>query len=1202
MQPYKRRAGLWAGLLGLLSALTATANTPPVAIPQGIGTLANQSKGITLNATDAEGDPLTFAIVSAPFRGQLVGTPPTLTYVPGANFTGTDNFWFTASDATGTSTPAMVSIGINAIGNQPPVIAWTGIVTGSQVAAPATVSLAATATDPDGSIDRVDFLLGFDLLLSSTNAPYAVSWSGVPPGTYTLSAKARDNGGSRTYSTPVVITVTGAGSPATLTVSGGSGGGSYPPGTAVVIAAPVLAGKTFSTWTGTGIANLNAASTVVQMPATNLTVTAVYKSTSTPPPPLTYTLTVVNGTGGGQYAAGTSVTLTAASAPPGKAFQQWTGATVVSPASTTTALIMPAASTAVSATYYTLSPVALTVIGGSGSGSYLPGTQITVAANPPAPGVTFSQWTGTSVASAGAPITTLTMPSTPATLTANYTPLPAPTSVAGITNPILFVAQIPIGFDFTTIGSAFGNHKSTTDSAGRGGDLYIRYPDGTLKNLTAAAGYGVASGFQGTNGIAVREPSVHWDGTRAVFSMVVGSGAMAYQTPANFWQLYEITGLGQGENPVITQVPNQPVNYNNISPCYGTDGRILFTSDRPRGGQAHLYPQLDEYELQPTVSGLWSLDPATGNLFQLDHAPSGVFTPFIDSFGRVIFTRWDHLQRDQEADLDRDAMAQGLSIPFGVFNYSDESSSAKVLAGNTTEVFPESRLTSGIVNGHTFNLFFPWMINEDGTEEETLNHVGRHEIGSYLEPSLLNDNSLGYFYNTALRVNHAVCDHFFHISEDPKTPGLYYGIDGPEFGTHASGQILTLVGPAGMDADSMTNQYITHPETKSFTTTPTTNHSGLYRNPVPLSSGPLIAAHTTNTASETRRGVSSDYLYQLKTLKKVGGYWVTDQPLTSGLTKSVSYYSYGGGLVTYSGPLWELSPVEVRARPIPSHAHTPLGAPEQQILDEEGVDATVLSSYLRQNNLALVVSRNVTTRDHADRQQPFNLRIAGTTNKTIGNGGKLYDIASLQFFQGDQIRGFGLYSTNSAPRLGRRVLAQPMHDSSALANNPVDPTLPSGAVKLGMDGSMAAFVPAQRALTWQLADTNGGAVVRERFWLTFQPGEIRTCTSCHGVNTKDQANHPAPTNKPEALRSLLQGLKATVNLSTSGAAGSALPAPGRVTLNLSAQPRTAYRLEASPDLRQWTTVGRYTTDDAGQLRVHLQDVSASVGRYYRLAE
>ena len=38
--------------------------------------------------------------------------------------------------------------------------------------------------------------------------------------------------------------------------------------------------------------------------------------------------------------------------------------------------------------------------------------------------------------------------------------------------------------------------------------------------------------------------------------------------------------------------------------------------------------------------------------------------------------------------------------------------------------------------GHTFNQFFPWQINEDGTAEETINHIGRHEIGgSYCSAS-----------------------------------------------------------------------------------------------------------------------------------------------------------------------------------------------------------------------------------------------------------------------------------------------------------------------------------------------------------------------------------------------------------------------------------------------------------------------------------
>src|SRR5207237_9819673 len=108
-------------------------------------------------------------------------------------------------------------------------------------------------------------------------------------------------------------------------------------------------------------------------------------------------------------------------------------------------------------------------------------------------------------------------------------------NAAQLPAPILFVTQVPIPADFTTIGSVFGNHQASLDSAGRGGDLYIRYPDGTLKNLTRAAGYG-KTGSQAGTGIAVRQPSVHWDGAKAVFSMVIGAPAKQYQVQTYFWQ------------------------------------------------------------------------------------------------------------------------------------------------------------------------------------------------------------------------------------------------------------------------------------------------------------------------------------------------------------------------------------------------------------------------------------------------------------------------------------------------------------------------------------------------------------------------------------------------------------------------------------------------------------------------------------------
>jgi len=690
-----------------------------------------------------------------------------------------------------------------------------------------------------------------------------------------------------------------------------------------------------------------------------------------------------------------------------------------------------------------------------------------------------------------------------------------------ITNAILFVAQYPVVDDFITIGSTFGNQHGGVEYCGRGGDLYIRYPDGSLKNLTRAAGYGTANQFQGSVGIAVRDPCVHWNGTKALFSMVIGGAAARYDLVTNFWQMYEITGLGPSDTPIVTKVPNQPLTFNNIAPIYGTDDRIIFATDRPRNGQMHLYPQLDEYESAPTVSGLWRLDPASGALELLDHAPSGDFTPSIDSFGRVVFTRWDHLQRDQQADGDK------VTPTYGTFNYSDESANALWLTNNRTEVFPEERYPVGNINRHSFNQFFPWMMNEDGTEMETVNHIGRHELFTYIEESFLDDPNLQEYQGISTGGHNTnAINSFMQIREDASQPGRYYGVDCPEFQTHASGQIISMVAPPAWNADTVTAVSVTHPDTASYNldgAPAAPNHTGHYRDPYRLSDGTLIAVHTPETRADhndaTYQNPKSRYDFRIKTMQFVGGYWTANQPLTPGIQRAVSFWS-PDVLITYTGLLWELQPVEVKARTRPPTRFPALATQEQQVLAEEGIDEAVLRDYLVENNLALVVARDVTERDRADKQQPFNLRVADGGKQTLGALGKIYDIEYFQFLQGDQLRGMGLgVYGNTQPNPGRRLLAQFMHDTNV--NNGAT-SGPPGSVKIAMDGSVAAFVPARRAMTWQSTDDAGNPVVRERYWLTFQPGEIRTCTSCHGVNTRNQAVQPAATNRPEALRQLLQ--------------------------------------------------------------------------------
>ena len=140
----------------------------------------------------------------------------------------------------------------------------------------------------------------------------------------------------------------------TLDVVNGTGSGAYPAGKVVKIKANAPpSGQSFLDWTGATVGNPKASSTTLTMPEENTTVTANYSS-----PAPTYTLTVVNGTGSGTYAAGKIIAITASTPPSGQSFLDWTGATVGNPNAASTTLTMPGANTTVTANYSTPAPSA----------------------------------------------------------------------------------------------------------------------------------------------------------------------------------------------------------------------------------------------------------------------------------------------------------------------------------------------------------------------------------------------------------------------------------------------------------------------------------------------------------------------------------------------------------------------------------------------------------------------------------------------------------------------------------------------------------------------------------------------------------------------------------------------------------------------------------------------------------------------------
>ena len=95
---------------------------------------------------------------------------------------------------------------ISVISNAPPTVSLTGPANKSVSTAPGTFALAANAADSDGSIAKVEFYNGAALLGTATAAPYTYTWSNVPAGTYSLTAKATDNLGATATSAAVSVT------------------------------------------------------------------------------------------------------------------------------------------------------------------------------------------------------------------------------------------------------------------------------------------------------------------------------------------------------------------------------------------------------------------------------------------------------------------------------------------------------------------------------------------------------------------------------------------------------------------------------------------------------------------------------------------------------------------------------------------------------------------------------------------------------------------------------------------------------------------------------------------------------------------------------------------------------------------------------------------------------------------------------------
>jgi VCBS repeat-containing protein len=120
--------GALDSLLAAVTIRVAGDGTPPVAVndtysveEDGALTVAI-SGGVLGNDTDAQGSPMTAALVAGPANGVLaLAADGSFSYLPTANFSGVDSFSYTASDASGASNVATATITVEAVNDKPTV-------------------------------------------------------------------------------------------------------------------------------------------------------------------------------------------------------------------------------------------------------------------------------------------------------------------------------------------------------------------------------------------------------------------------------------------------------------------------------------------------------------------------------------------------------------------------------------------------------------------------------------------------------------------------------------------------------------------------------------------------------------------------------------------------------------------------------------------------------------------------------------------------------------------------------------------------------------------------------------------------------------------------------------------------------------------------------------------------------------------------
>ena len=206
-----------AQAISVPNTITVSSGTAPsvaIASPASGSTVAvGSGQTLVANATAGSG-----TIVSVQFfaNGVALGTDTTFPYNQTWSPTGTGAVALTAiaTDSLGNrTTSAVVNVVVAGLSVGAPTVALTAPLAGSSLPVGVATTVAATATDADGTIASVQFFANGVSLGSKGSFPFNAPFTPSSPGTYVLTAQAIDNGGNLAMSSAISVTVGGGTAP-----------------------------------------------------------------------------------------------------------------------------------------------------------------------------------------------------------------------------------------------------------------------------------------------------------------------------------------------------------------------------------------------------------------------------------------------------------------------------------------------------------------------------------------------------------------------------------------------------------------------------------------------------------------------------------------------------------------------------------------------------------------------------------------------------------------------------------------------------------------------------------------------------------------------------------------------------------------------------------------------------------------------------